>query len=213
MHKGFADPMAYRYITNACSAFSKPVSLEVTRVLTLLAAQVRKHCIELGNSMGAKLWWIIDSLDSVPFNLDRSCRPDRYIAAFDVDKCYECVPLFHGEHSLLTHLEYFLDLAFGQNRFLGSNLNWLGVPKANSQWYSHEHGATITYNRDSVRSMVNDLLHMTVVSVGSESRQQGLGLPMGFSSSGILLNIYLFVCEYKFVLRLNRLRPRSALRD
>jgi hypothetical protein len=48
---------------------------------------------------------------------------------------------------------------------------------------------------------------MTVVTVGSESRRQGLGLPMGFSSSGILLNIYLFVFEYKFVLRLKRLRP------
>ena len=55
--------------------------------------------------------------------------------------------------------------------------------------------------------MVRDLLQMTVVTVGSESRQQGLGLPMGFSSSGILLNIYLFVCEDKFVLRLARLRP------
>jgi hypothetical protein len=207
MHKRDADPLAYRYITNACSAYSKPVSLEVTRVLTLLSGHVRKHCIDLGTDLGAKLWWIIDSLDSVPFNLDRTYRPNRCIAAFDVDKCYECVPLFEGEHSLLTHLSYFLNLAFGQNRYFGSNLNWLGKPKPEFDWYNYDGSADLSYTREGVRDMVSDLLQMTVVTVGSESRQQGLGLPMGFSSSGILLNIYLFVCEYKFVLRLNRLRP------
>jgi hypothetical protein len=207
MHKRDADTLAYRYITNACSAYSKPVSLEVTRVLTILSGYVREHCIDLGNSLNAKLWWIIDSLDSVPFNLDRTHRPARCIAAFDVDKCYECVPLFEGEHSLLTHLSFFLNLAFGQNQYLGSKLDWLGRPKPGGSWYVYEDSADLSYSQVDVLEMVGDLLQMTVVTVGSESRQQGLGLPMGFSSSGILLNIYLFVCEYKFVLRLNRLRP------
>jgi hypothetical protein len=207
MHKRLVDPLAYRFITNACAAVSKPVSLEVTRVLTILSGLVRQHCTDLGDSMGAKLWWLIDSLDSVPLNLNRDPRPDRHLAAFDVEKCYECVPLFEGEHSLLSHLEFFLDLAFQQNEFIGSNLDWLGVPKANGHWCSHATSADVTYSRSGVLNLVSDLLHMTNVTVGTESRQQEVGLPMGFSSSGILLNLYLFVPEYKFVLRLAELRP------
>lgn len=157
--------------------------------------------------MGAKLWWIIDSLDSVPLNIDRSNRPNRCLAAFDVDKCYECVPLFEGQHSLLSHLEFFLDLAFQQNEFIGSDLNWLGTPKAEGHWCSFATSAEVSYSRTDVINLVSDLLRMTQVTVGSESRQQGLGLPMGFSSSGILLNIYLFVPEFRFVLRLAELRP------
>jgi hypothetical protein len=207
MHKREADRLAYRFITNACSALSKPVSLEVTRVLTILNSLVRQHCIDLGSSMGAKLWWQIDSLDTVPFNLDCSHRPNRSIAAFDVDKCYECVPLFEGVHSLLSHLDAFLDLAFQGNEFLGSSFNWRGTPKAEGHWCRYKGGADVTYSRKDVHDMVSDLLQMTVVTVGSEARKQDLGLPMGFSSSGILLNIYLFIPEYRFVLRLARLRP------
>ena len=207
MHKRHADKLAYRFITNACSALSKPVSLEVTRVLTLLCGHVRKHCIALGNSMGAKLWWMIDSLDTVPLNLDCSNRNERRIAAFDVDKCYECVPLFKGEHSLLSQLKQFLELAFGSNEFMGSNIDWRGTPQADSQWVSTRSSSDVTYSREDVLHMVRDLLYMTVVTVGEESRKQDTGLPMGFSSSGILLNIYLFVYEYRFVLRLGRLRP------
>jgi hypothetical protein len=81
------------------------------------------HSVSLGTSLDAKLWWIIDSLDIVPFNLDRSYRNNRCVAAFDVDKCYECVPLFEGEHSLLTHLRFFLDLAFEEHQYMGSNLD------------------------------------------------------------------------------------------
>jgi hypothetical protein len=207
MHKRAADRLAYRFITNACSALSKPVSLEVTRVLTILNDHVRKHSVDLGKSMGAKLWWQIDSLDTVPLNLDRSYRPNRSIAAYDVDKCYECVPLFEGEHSLLSHLESYLDIAFQGNNFLGSTMGWRGTPKAEGHWCQHKSGADVTYSRKDILDMVSDLLHMTVVTVGSEARQQELGLPMGFSSSGILLNIYLFIPEYRFVLRLARLRP------
>jgi hypothetical protein len=207
MHKRDKDRLAYRYITNACSALSKPVSLEVTRVLTLLCGHVRMHCITLGNSMGAKLWWIIDSLDTVPLNLDCSDRNERRIAAFDVEKCYECVVLFKGKHSLLTALEFFLELAFGEHEFMGSNIDWRGTPEADSRWVSFDTSSDVTYSRRDVWCMVRDLLYMTVVTVGDETRKQGTGLPMGFSSSGILLNIYLFVYEYRFVLRLERLRP------
>jgi hypothetical protein len=207
MHKRHSDPMAYRFITNACSDISKPVSLEVARVLTILSSYVRQHCIELGLDMGAKLWWQIDSLDTIPLNIDRSTRPDRCLSAFDVDKCYESVPLFEGPHSLLSHLEFFLDLAFQKHEFIGSNFNWLGTPKAEGHWCKFAASTDVTYSREDVFNLVSDLLRMTKVTVGSESRQQGLGLPMGFSSSGILLNIYLFVPEFRFVLRLATLRP------
>jgi hypothetical protein len=207
MHKRAADHLSYRYITNACSALSKPVSLEATRVLTILMKTVREHCVSLGNTLDAKLWWSINSLDVVPLNLDRTMRPNRQIAAFDVDKCYEAVPLFEGEHSLLAHLEWFLELAFGSNPYLGSDFDWKGNPKTSGHWCNYPGGAELTYSRRDVLNLVTDLLRMTIVTVGAEQRQQEVGLPMGFSSSGILLDIYLFACEYKFVMRLARLRP------
>ena len=60
LHKRAKDPMAYRYITSACSDYSKPVSDETVRVLTFLMGEARNKCIQLGLKHNAKYWWAID---------------------------------------------------------------------------------------------------------------------------------------------------------
>ena len=71
-HKRVSDPLAYRWITSACSDMSKPLSDEALRILTFLWEKARNDCGELGTSTGAKYFWSIDSLDIVPLNTDIS---------------------------------------------------------------------------------------------------------------------------------------------
>ena len=77
--------MAYRYITSACSAWSNPVSQLLTQILSTVTVPVRDHCVNLGNSMNAKLWWAIDSLlpkasKTTVFNVYHYCagKRDKY---------------------------------------------------------------------------------------------------------------------------------------
>ena len=100
LHKRAKDPMAYRYITSACSDYSKPVSDETVRVLTFLMGEARAKCIQLGEAHNAKYWWAIDSMDVLSLNLDFSRRSGRHLGAFDLDKCFESIPL----HLSLIHI-------------------------------------------------------------------------------------------------------------
>jgi hypothetical protein len=208
MHKRDKDHMAYRFITSACSAWSNPVSVELTRVLSYLSKYVRSHCITLGEQYGGKWWWAIGSLDVVPLNLDVSLRPGRRPAAFDLDKCFESIPLNEGEHSLVAHVKFFLELALPAGAAVACDYRWDGKPGplrrvtvANADAYK------IAYDADMLLTMLCDLLSMAIIAVGDTWCRQHVGIPMGFNSSVELLNIYMFKPEYLFCWRLLRLTP------
>jgi hypothetical protein len=79
-HKRHKDPLAYRWITSACSDKSKPLSDEALRVLTFLWDKSNDDCIRLSANTGAKFFWSVDSLDVVPLNTDISvCRMNRQL--------------------------------------------------------------------------------------------------------------------------------------
>ena len=67
-------------------------------MLTFLMGEARAKCVQLGLEHNAKYWWAIDCMDVLSLNLDFSRRPDRHLGAFDLDKCFESIPL-HPEQS------------------------------------------------------------------------------------------------------------------
>jgi hypothetical protein len=215
--KRHKDPVAYRYITSDCSGYTKPISDEVVRVLTPLMQLVREHCIGLQAEHGAKFWWAIDSLDILPLNLDLNPRPARQLEAYDLDKCFECIPLIDGEHALMNHLEQFLEIAFGStpeavDALLTSKFAYTGLPRKEVFWapVSNWSVKNVQYGKTEIIDLVKTLLSMTYITVGDYAAQQHVGIPMGLSASVILLNIYAFVPEFLFVWRLLRLCPELA---
>ena len=108
-HKRDSDPLAYRWITSACSDKSRPLSDEALRVFTFLWNKAQSDCMLLSSSTGAKYFWAIDSLDIVPLNTDLG-RLREQISAFDLEKCFESIPLFDSVHSLENRVSLFLDL-------------------------------------------------------------------------------------------------------
>ena len=214
MPKRHKNPMTYRYITSACAAPSDPVSAELTRVLTFIMAEARSMCIELGTVHDCKFWWSIDSLDIPPFNIG-DLNVSRQPSVFDIEKCFEAVPLIRDQLSdctLIEHVSHILDLTFSYYRreWVGSKM-YNGKPSKKIFWcaQSSPHFA-IKYSKSDLLAMVTDLLSMTVISVGDVKRMQSIGIPMGFRSSVILLNMYAFWFEYCFVWRLLQLQPTLA---
>jgi hypothetical protein len=208
MHKRAKDPLAYRYITSACSAWSNPVSIELTRVLSFLSKHVRSHCVTLGEQYGGKWWWAIGSLDVVPLNLDVSPRHGRCPAAYDLDKCFESIPLTEGEHSLVAHVEFFLELALPAGSAVACDYRWDGKPgQLRRTTVAGADAFAIAYDAALLLTMLRDLLMMAIITVGDTWRRQHVGIPMGFNSSVQLLNIYMFKPEYMFCWRLLRLTP------
>jgi hypothetical protein len=49
---------------------------------------------------------------------------------------------------------------------------------------------------------VESLLSLAIIQVGNHRAQQGVGIPMGFGASVILLNMYMFKPEFLFVEKL-----------
>jgi hypothetical protein len=94
-HKRALNPLAYRWITNACADQREPLSDEALRVLTFLCKDACALCSKLGDANNCKFFWSIDSLDVVPLNTNTSrMRPNRQISAFDLRsalKAYRCV--------------------------------------------------------------------------------------------------------------------------
>ena len=206
MHKRHVDPLAERYITSACSAWSNPVSVELTEALTVISAEVRRHCIAKGHAAGGKFWWAIDSLDTVPLNLDTSYRPNRQPSAFDLEKAFESIPLSDGEHCLVKHVAYFLDIGLPVGTYVGCNYRWDGSPGA--RMITHQPDEfDFSYDASSLLQLLTDLLSMAVITVGDTWAKQHVGIPMGYNSSVILLNIYMFKPEYEFCCRLEQLAP------
>ena len=125
LHKRVEDHMTYRFITSACSDYSKPISDETVRVLTFLIGEAlaTTKCIQSGLEHNAKYWWAIDCMDVVSLNLDFTRRVDGHSGAFDLDKCFESIPL-HPEqsdssepsgstgHSLMEHLAFLVSFMF-----------------------------------------------------------------------------------------------------
>ena len=216
LHKRAKDPMAYRYITSACSDYSKPVSDETVRVLTFLMGEARNKCIQLGLEHNAKYWWAIDCMDILSLNLDFSRRPDRHLGAFDLDKCFESIPL-HPEqsdssepsgstgHSLMEHLSFLVSFVFpGESGeiLLCSKVRKNGRPYSGCYWGSVPEEGTLQYSGNDVLDLVESLLSLAIIQVGNHRALQGVGIPMGFSASVILLNMYMFKPEFLFVEKL-----------
>ena len=212
LHKRQKDPLAYRYITSDCNGYSKPVSNECVRVLTALTKTVRMQCVKLQNEHNAKFWWAIDSIDIPPLNIDMCHKLTRQISAYDLDKCFESIPLLHGEHSLIKHVEFFVNLAFRcGDKLIASELRYDGMPLKECFWTnSRDKRRCIFYDSNDVIELVKTLIQMTYITVGTTAAKQLKGIPMGFSASVILLNIYAFMPEYLFTWRLIRLQPALA---
>ena len=210
-HKRHKDPLAYRYITAACSDKSKPLSDEALRVLTFLWEKSQYDCGKLSENTGAKFFWAIDSLDIVPFNTDtKECRLNRQPSAFDLEKCFESIPLFHSEHSLMNRMALFLDTVWIEDELVCSkNHNYLPGPKQECFWSHWE--SDYSYDRHSVLNLLQAVLNSAIITVGDSAAQQTLGIPMGFSVSVILLNIYMFTYEFEFVKRLMQNAPELAV--
>jgi hypothetical protein len=215
LHKRAKDPMAYRYITSACSDYSKPVSDETVRVLTFLMGEARAKCIHLGVEHNAKYWWAIDCMDVLSLNLDFSRRPDRHLGAFDLDKCFESIPL-HPEksdsseptssngHSLMEHLSFLVSFVFPDGMLLCSKVRRNGKPYSGCYWTNQvlpEEGH-LKYTSSDILDLVESLLSLAIIQVGNHRALQGIGIPMGFSASVILLNMYMFKSEFLFVEKL-----------
>ena len=206
-HKRTKDPLAYRYITAACSDKSKPLSDEALRVLTFLWEKATIDCKKLSASTGAKYFWSIDSLEIVPFNTDiTQCRMNRQPSAFDLEKCFESIPLTDSEHSLMSRLTIFLDIVWIEGKLVNSKSHpYLAGPNKKCFWDNRE--SEHSYDQNSILLLMEAVLDSAVITVGQSAAKQTMGIPMGFSVSVILLNIYMFTYEYEFVVRLNQHAP------
>jgi hypothetical protein len=221
LHKRVKDHMAYRCITSACSDYSKLVSDEAVRVLTFLMGEARAKCIQLGLEHNAKYWWAIDCMDVVSLNLDFTRRVGRHSGAFDLDKCFESIPL-HPEqsdsnepsgssgHSLMEHLSFLVSFVFPDGQLLCSKVRQNGRPYQCCYWSILPENGTVCYTSQDILDLVECLLSLAIIQVGKHRALQGLGIPMGFSASVILLNMYMFKPEYLFVEKLVLENPELA---
>ena len=203
VHKRIQDPLAYRYITSACSDRSKPLSGEGTRVLTSLWGEAKALCLKLQVNTGAKYWWALDSLDIVPLNVDTKYkRPNRQPSAFDLEKCFESIQLSEGEHSLLTRVKIFLDLVWKGEMFLCSEMHlYKPGPCKDCFWSKHKQGWG--YSKQELLNLVSTVSQLAVITVGDTAAMQSTGIPMGFDISVLFLNIYMFTYEYAWVDKLS----------
>lgn len=207
-HKRDKDPLAYRWITSACSWVSTPLSDEAVRVLTALWHKACVDCLALSRLTGGKYFWSIDSLDTVPLNIDTTVqRLLRQPAAFDLEKCFESIPLYVGPHALIARVRLFLDLVWCENKFLcSSTIPWKAdAPSKGCDWLTTRSG--ISYDAEQVTELIAVVISLATVTVGNTAAQQQIGIPMGFSISVLLLNIYMFTYEFEFVSRLADHRP------
>ena len=91
-------------------------------------------------------------MDILSLNLDFSRRPDRHLGAFDLDKCFESIPL-HPEqsdsseptsssgHSLMEHLSFLVSFVFpDEGQFLCSKVRKNGKPYSSCYWSPPEGG-------------------------------------------------------------------------
>ena len=153
LHKRVKDHMTYRCITSACSDYSKPVSDEavIIRVLTFLLGEARAKCIQLGLEHNAKYWWAIDCMDVVSLNLDFTRRVGRHSGAFDLDKCFESIPL-HPEqsdsnepsgssgHSLMEHLSFLVSFVFHDGQSCALRLGRMADPVSAENGRPYQNG-------------------------------------------------------------------------
>lgn len=141
-------------------------------------------------------------MDIVPLNADvTECRPNRQPSAFDLEKCFESIPITNTEHSLISRISCFLDLVWKEKHYVSSEKHpWKPGPKQECFW-SDDTGE-FSYIKERVLELCLEVTKHAIVTVGNCSSLQAVGIPMGFSVSVIFLNIYMFTYEYEFTQRM-----------
>ena len=178
--------------------------------------KARAKCIHLGVEHNAKYWWAIDCMDVLSLNLDFTRRAGRHLGAFDLDKCFESIPLHPEEsdsseptssngHSLMEHLSFLVSFVFPDDgQLLSSTARPNGRPYSGCYWTDQvllEQG-TLKYTSNDILDLVECLLSLAIIQPGDHIALQVLGIPVAFSASFILLNMYMFKFEFLFVEKL-----------
>ena len=199
MHKVIID---MRFLAASHRCVTKGLSQVLTGLLKGVLRSVRTVANLRKRDTGADHCWVIDNSKPV---LDRIKRMNAIgqcvsVDTFDFKDLYTKIP----HKDLKEKLKFVIDLAFENSKHtdpvlvrarkdLGSVFTRLGGLSDKAK--------ETAVPKEKLIEMVNHLIDHIYIKVGNRCFRQIVGIPMGTDCGPLLANLYLFGCEYSWLLK------------
>ena len=189
----------FRWISNAAQCVFTEVTSIITYVLNLVLDVFHDICAEKQKQIKTFLgvdcnpFWVVKNATEVFLNF-----PEKIFSLYtaDITQCCENIPL-QGTYGLMNILLKVCDLAFNNKKKKGfekvslfhKTPRW--VRKTNLEF-------PLTVDSIEIYDLITWLLNRTLIHLGSQVYSQKQGIPMGFSCSPVMCNLYFAFLEYSF---------------
>ncbi|KAJ7535250.1 hypothetical protein O6H91_12G024700 [Diphasiastrum complanatum] len=151
-------------------------------------------------------FWPTDSFEFAINILDKIYS----VFAADIKKCSESIPL-SGEFGLKNVLSQVIDWAFEATQKSYIVFHEIRLKAKKGLWTYNMRNDGIAFDKNIIKFIIYWLCDNMHVKLGDRIWKQIVGIPMGFFSSPIWCNLYLFYFEYKFCIRLAKLNRWDLL--
>ena len=199
MHKVTVD---MRFLAASHRCITKTLSQKLTHLLKGVLYSIRTVANLRKRDTGADHCWVIDNSKPVLERINRLNAIGQCVSVdtFDFKDLYTRIP----HQDLKDKLKYVIDLAFENSKY--KDVALVCARKDQGSFFKEigslgKKAKQTAFTKDKVIEMVNYLIDHIFIKVGNRCFRQKEGIPMGTDCGPLLANLYLFGCEYSWLLK------------
>ena len=183
-----------RYIAASGFCTTKPISKMLTKCFRLIDKQLKLISKHFFHQSGINPYWIILNSTDVfkvvsPFNINNKCEN---ILTYDFSTLYTNIP----HKKLKQEFTWIFNEAFKS-----SKKTFISVYTHHANWSNNPNIKTPHFTKSQLIKITHWLIDNIYVTFGDKCFQQKIGIPMGTDCAPYLANLFLFACEYKWIMK------------
>ena len=195
LHK---NPYKERFIAGSSKCTTKPLSVLLTKVLTVIKDFLQTYSEKVYSTSGVNQMWILKNSKELLEHLgSQSLSHVNSIKTYDFSTLYTTIP----HTKLKTRLKDLIKQCFfyknGNRRY-----KYLVLGKDLGYFVKEHTKSDIKYTEDDITKMLEFLIDNIFVVFGNQVFQQTVGIPMGTNCAPLLADLFLFSYEADFIQRL-----------
>ena len=197
LHK---NPYKERYIAGSSKCTTKPMSVQLTKILTTIKDHLQSYSDKVYSTSGTNQMWILKNSKELLEHLNsRSLAHINSIKTYDFSTLYTTIP----HTKLKSRLKNLINQCFfyknGNRRY-----KYLVFGRESSYFVVQHTDSKSKYTEDDIINMLDFLIDNIFVIFGEQIFQQTIGIPMGTNCAPLLADLFLYSYEAEFIQSLLR---------
>ena len=195
LHK---TPYKQRYIAGSSKCSTKPLSVLLTKILTVIKEKLQQQCTTAYSRSGVNQMWILKNSKQLLENLQtRHLSKIHSIKTYDFSTLYTTIPHTKLKERLFGIIDNCFLTKNGTRKF-----KYIVIGHHDSYFVKHHTDSSHKYTEVEVKGMLEFLIDNIFVMFGDQVFQQTIGIPMGTNCAPLLADLFLYSYEAEFIQKL-----------